>query len=85
MTYDAYFESLVIEVMNSVRWFINQGLIPTCYQLRYITTYASILKTFTIGSGILTMVLKQCQKVQRTGQRTVGLFMKTIGLLRFLK
>jgi hypothetical protein len=38
---------MFIEVMNSVKWFINQGLIPTCYQLRYITTYASILKKYT--------------------------------------
>jgi hypothetical protein len=40
---------------------------------------------YKIDSGILTMVFKQCQKVQRTGQRDIGLFMKTIGLLRFLK
>jgi len=42
-------------------------------------------KIYRINYGILTMVLKQCQKVQRIGQRTIGLFMKTIGLLNFLK
>jgi hypothetical protein len=44
-----------------------------------------LVYTLTIDFGILTMVLKQCQKVQRIDQRVVGLFMKTIGLLRFLK
>lgn len=60
MTYDVYFDSLIIEVMNSVMWFINQGPISICYQLSYIITYASIFKTFTnrfwhINHGSQTM------------------------------
>jgi hypothetical protein len=42
-------------------------------------------KHLQIDFGILTMVLKQCQKIQRIDLRIVGLFMKTIGLLIFLK
>jgi hypothetical protein len=57
MTYDAYFDSLVIEVRNGVRWFKNQRPIIPCYQPGYITTYALILKiskesvpTYNLGS-----------------------------------
>jgi hypothetical protein len=51
----------------------------------YISTYLLILKKIPItGFGILTMIIKKF-KSQRTGQRTIGSFMKTINSLRLLK
>jgi len=49
----------------------------------YISTYLLIVKTIPItGFGILTNIIKKF-KSQRTEQRTIGSFMRTVSLLRF--